>query len=192
MSDTDVPQREDFLPDNPDEAIRELFVRHHTRVYSICVRLLENNEEAEDITQDVFVKAYKALDSFRGEADPGTGLYRIAVNLSLNRQRRLKRLRWFSLDGLMERSAGPEWIDKAELPGAAVEQTQLEQIVQGAINQLPERQRIALVLSRYEGLSYREIAETMSSSVPSVESLLHRAKQNLSRKLRPYLDDLRT
>ena len=179
------------LPADPNEAIRLLFDRYHSSVFNVCVRLLGNREEAEDITQDVFVKAHKAYDRFRGDSNPGTWLYRIAVNLSLNHQRRQKRLRWMSLDVFMEQPGGSALTDQGMLPGDVMEQSELERIVQEAINRLPERQRIALVLSRYEGLSYQQIAETMDSTIPSVESLLHRAKQNLAKRLRPYMDDLK-
>ncbi|MBT5876543.1 MAG: RNA polymerase sigma factor [Candidatus Latescibacteria bacterium] len=191
MSGTDRQVNSNTLPGDPDEAIRLLFERHQSKVFNVCLRLLSNREEAEDIAQDVFVKAHQALETFRGEADHGTWLYRIAVNLSLNRQRRLKRLRWFSLDGLADSLGGAQFMDRDRLPGEALEESELELIVQEAINRLPERQRVALILSRYEGLSYQAIAQAMSSTVPSIESLLHRAKLNLAKGLRPHMEDLR-
>ena len=179
------------MPMDPNKAIRTLFDRYHSSVFNLCMRLLGNREEAEDITQDVFVRAHKAYHRFRGDANPGTWLYRIAVNLSLNHQRRQKRLRWVSLDVFLEQRGGSSLADQGMLPGDVMERSERESIVQKAINRLPERQRVALILSRYEGLSYRQIAETMDSTVPSVESLLHRAKLNLSKRLKPYMNDLR-
>ncbi len=191
MSGYDVQQDQTPLPMDPNKAIRILFDRYHSSVFNLCMRLLGNREEAEDITQDVFVRAHNAYHRFRGDANPGTWLYRIAVNLSLNHQRRQKRLRWLSLDVFMEKSGGSSLADQGMLPGDAMERSERESIVQKAINRLPERQRVALILSRYEGLSYRQIAETMDSTVPSVESLLHRAKQNLVKHLKPHMNDLR-
>ncbi len=176
---------------DPNKEIRILFDRYHSSIFNLCMRLLGNREEAEDVTQDVFVRALKAYHRFRGDANPGTWLFRIAVNLSLNHQRRKKRLRWLSLDVFIEQTGGSSLTDQGMLPGDVMERSELEHIVQKAINRLPERQRVALILSRYEGLSYQQIAEAMDSTVPSVESLLHRAKLNLAKRLRPHMNDLR-
>ena len=91
----------------------------------------------------------------------------------------------------MEQRGGSSLADQGMLPGDVMERSELEHIVQKAINRLPERQRVALILSRYEGLSYQQISEAMDSTVPSVESLLHRAKLNLAKRLKPYMNDLR-
>ncbi|MEE2708245.1 MAG: RNA polymerase sigma factor [Gemmatimonadota bacterium] len=187
----DEQQDQTPLPMDPKKSIRILFDRYHSNIFNLCVRLLGNREDAEDITQDVFARAHNAYHRFRGDANPGTWLYRIAVNLSLNHQRREKRLRWVSLDVFMEQTGGSSLTAQGMLPGDVMERSEIEHIVQKAINRLPERQRVALILSRYEGLSYQQIAKTMDSTVPSVESLLHRAKLNLAKRLKPYMNDLR-
>lgn len=169
-------------------AVKRLFETHHTAIYNVCVRMLGHPEEAEDVTQDVFVKAFKAYDTFRGASDPGTWLYRIAVNMCLNHQRRQKALRWLSLDFFTDNPASFPVQNHSERPDEKLERVQMERMVQEAIRSLPARQRAALVLSRYEGLSYQEIAATLGCSVASVESLLHRAKQNLAKKLRPVME----
>lgn len=150
-----------------------------------------NPQEAEDITQDVFVRAMQAYDRFRGDADPGTWLYRIAVNQCLNVRRRKRRLQWMALD------FWNEGVDETTWPVARsggveddLQQTDRERIVGKAIDALPERQRTALILSHFERMSYKAIAEAMDCTPSAVESLLHRAKTNLARRLRPHLDDL--
>lgn len=186
----DEQHTDERLPEDSVDAIKYLFERHNAGVFNVCVRLLGNREEAEDIAQDVFVRAFKAYAHFRGDADPGTWLYRIAVNLCLNHQRKQKQWRWLSLDFFSDHPQAYPMTDRNMQPEEAIQKAEMERIVQDAIDRLPERQRIALILSRYEGLSYQKIAETMSCSISSVESLLHRAKHNLAKRLRPYMNEL--
>ena len=159
---------------------------HQALVFNVCLRMLGDWHEAQDLTQDVFFKAYKALPQLRGEAKVSTWLYRIAVNLCLNHQRRRKRERWLSLDWLSEQggdeqAAGIPTVEGT--PATALAQQEKEGLVQAAIRSLPEKQRVALVLSVYERLSYQEIATVMGCSLASVESRLHRAKENLAKAL---------
>lgn len=184
------PGRDD-APEDRHEVFRTLFDAWHGRVYQTCFRLMGNPQEAEDITQDVFVRAMQAYDRFRGDADPGTWLYRIAVNQCLNVRRRKRRLQWMALD------FWNEGVDETTWPAARsggveddLQQTDRERIVGKAIDALPDRQRTALILSHFERMSYKAIAEAMECTPSAVESLLHRAKTNLARRLRPHLDDL--
>ncbi len=183
-------QQED-VPADRQEVFRRLFDAWHTRIYQTCYRLMGHPQEAEDITQDVFVRAFQAYDRFRGDADPGTWLYRIAVNQCLNVRRRKRRLQWMALDflneGVDETTAGP---DRSSGVEEDLQQGDRERIVSKAIDTLPERQRTALILSHFERMSHKAIAETMDCTVSAVESLLHRAKSNLGKRLRPYMDDL--
>ncbi len=183
-------RRED-APEDRQEVFRRLFDAWHARIYQTCYRLMEHPQEAEDITQEVFVRAMEAYDRFRGDADPGTWLYRIAVNQCLNVRRRKRRLQWLALDFWNEgadeatshgnRSVGAE---------EELQQADRERIVGKAIDALPERQRTALILSHFERMSYKSIAQVMECSPSAVESLLHRAKTNLGKRLRPLLGDL--
>ncbi|MCY3774230.1 MAG: RNA polymerase sigma factor [Gemmatimonadetes bacterium] len=176
-------------PEDRQEVFRRLFDAWHGRIYQTCYRLMGNPQEAEDITQDVFVRAMQAYDRFRGDADPGTWLYRIAVNQCLNVRRRKRRLQWLALDFWNE---GAD--ETAMLRDRSVEedlqQADRERIVGQAIDALPERQRTALILSHFERMSYKAIAEAMDCTPSAVESLLHRAKTSLGRRLRPHLDEL--
>jgi RNA polymerase sigma-70 factor (ECF subfamily) len=173
--------------DDP-RAFKELFDSNVTLVHNVCFRMLGSRQDAEDVTQEVFLEAYKSLHRFRFESKLSTWLYRIAVNRSLNHQRKRKLERWLSLDfevgeGGAEGSAFPD--TAANEPDSLLEKEDTERIVQNAIGKLPERQRIALLLHRYEDLPYQEIAKIMDVSVASVESLLHRAKETLAKRLLP-------
>lgn len=178
-------------PDDRQEVFRRLFDAWHGRIYQTCFRLMGHPQEAEDITQDVFVRAMQAYDRFRGDADPGTWLYRIAVNQCLNVRRRKSRLRWLALDFWNEGADESAVLrDRSGNVEEDLRQADRERIVGKAIDALPERQRAALILAHFERMSYKAIAEAMDCSPSAVESLLHRAKTSLGRRLRPYLDEL--
>ena len=183
-------RRED-APEDRQEVFRRLFDAWHTRIYQTCYRLMEHPQEAEDITQEVFVRAMEAYDRFRGDADPGTWLYRIAVNQCLNVRRRKRRLQWLALDFWNEGADEATSHDNRSV-GAEEElqQSDRERIVGKAIDALPERQRTALILSHFERMPYKSIGRVMDCSPSAVESLLHRAKTNLGKRLRPLLGDL--
>ena len=174
-------------------AFEELFDRFSTLVYNVAYRMLQNKQDAEDITQEVFFQAYKSLKHFRAESQLSTWLYRIAVNRSLNHQRKRKLQRWLSLDF----EAREDSAVNSGYPGTtedglddAMGKKDTERIVQEAINSLPDQQRSAILLHRYEELSYEEIAKIMGVTVASVESRLHRAKQTLAKKLLPLMKEL--
>jgi len=174
------------------EAFRIIFEENKTLIYSLCFRLLGNRQEAENLTQDVFLSAFKAYPSFRGESKVSTWLYRIAVNL-VNKELNKKKLKkLLSLAFLSDESGGTPTIEPVHPghdPSAELESTEMERVVQRLIRALPERQRTAITLQYYEGLGYEEIASTMEISLSSVESLLFRAKRNLEKRLAPYLMD---
>lgn len=178
-------------PADTREVFRKLFDAWHARIYQTCYRLMGNPQDAEDITQDVFVRAMQAYDRFRGDADPGTWLYRIAVNQCLNVRRRKRRLQWLALDFWNEGADDTAvFRDRGSSAEDDLQQADRERIVGEAIDGLPDRQRAALILSHFERLSYKAIAEAMDCSPSAVESLLHRAKTNLGKRLRPLLDEL--
>ena len=176
------------LREGNQAAFKELFDRFSTLVYNVAYRMLQNKQDAEDITQEVFFQAYKSLKHFRAESQLSTWLYRIAVNRSLNHQRKRKLERWLSLDFETHAdsavNSGYPGTTK-DGPDDAMGKKDTERIVQEAINSLPDQQRIAIRLHRYEELPYEEIAKIMGVTVASVESRLHRAKQTLAKKLLP-------
>jgi len=166
-------------------AFRELYETHKTAIFSVCLRIVRGREEAEDLTQETFLAAYRSMHRFHEASRVSTWLYRIATNLSLNHQRRRKILRWLSLDALM----GEAPASKQVSPDVALQMSERERMLWEAIGSLTDRQRVAIILNRFEGLSYEEVAEAMGRSISSVESLLHRAKRQLQKKLAALRED---
>lgn len=176
------------LQEGDKTAFRQFFNRYQQLVYNVCYRMSNSREEAEDITQDVFIKVFHAIAGFRGEAKLSTWLYRISVNTCLKNESRKKLNQLVSLDFLLKEEESPYSIFDSETPDQQLEKSETEQIVRYAIQKLSPRQKTAVVLHRYENLSYEEIARVMKISIPAVESLLHRAKENLAEKLKKILD----
>ena len=174
-------------------AFKALVDRYQTLVINTCYNLLGNRQDAEDVAQEVFFQVYKSAQKFRQEAKLSTWLYRIAVNRSLNFIRDNKRFGWLkSLSSLLEdnrKRVTDVPASNLDRPDITLEKKERNAIVQKAIDSLPEKQRAAFVLHKYEGMSYQEIAEILHRSLSSVESLIHRAKSNLQKKLLHYLKE---
>lgn len=178
----------DELKKGSQQAFHSLVEQYSKAVIRTCYSFVQNAEDAEDITQDVFIEVYRSIRSFRADADLKTWLYRIAINKSLDylrKQKRKKRLA--DLRGLI-------WLKKVRNSTETSPHQQLEKAEQKAILQhhialLPENQRIAIVLSQYDKLSNKQIAEIMDTSVSAVESLLHRARANLHKHLKKYFEN---
>lgn len=174
-------------------AFRELVERHKLSVLNLCLRFTNNKEDAEDLAQDVFIRIFQAAPGYEVKAAFTTWLYRITVNHCLNYQRRKKILHFFSLDhskNSYHQSQGrvADFAAK-ERPDADFEKKEIQKIVQQAIKSLPENQKTALILYRYHDLSYKEIAEVLDTTVSAVESRLHRAKENLRKKLKFVVEE---
>jgi RNA polymerase sigma-70 factor, ECF subfamily len=163
-------------------AFKLLYEQNGAGIYRVCLRFLNNQAEAEDAVQEIFIKAYQSIALFRGQAKLSTWLYRIAVNYCLNQQRKNRWRSWLTLEFLDDRHSTSVEID--ENPQQRLESDETERIVQKAIQALPERQRMALVLCHYEQKSYLEISELMNCSLSAVESCVHHAKKNLSISLK--------
>lgn len=172
-------------------SLKQLFEQYQEYVYNICCRMSGNREEAEDATQDVFIKIFHNIEKFRGDAKLSSWIYRVAVNTCLKRERRKKLNKLISLDFLFQDKEIYQPISPDEAPDRQLEISETESLVQQAIRQLPSRQKTALILYRYENLSYTEIASVMEISLPAVESLLFRAKENLTKKLLPLKKHVR-
>ena len=167
-----------------------LVLKYQHKVIKLVARLLRDPAEAEDVAQEAFVKAYRALGSFRGDSAFYTWLYRIAVNTARNsiasRQRR-------PLDYEAELSESEQNNVEARLkhddtPEATVLSEEIRVTVNQAIEQLPEDLRTAIVLREVEGLSYEEIAAAMDCPVGTVRSRIFRAREAIDRALKPLLD----
>ena len=154
-------------------------------------RTVRDETEAEDIAQNVFVQAWKSAPRYQATAKFSTWLFTIARNLCLNEFRRRSRHPAESLDQMRDDSDDQplfQVVDK-RIRGAQGEllQGELEHKVDAAIDELPENQRIALALCRQEELSYEEIAEVLGCSLSATKSLIHRARETLKARLKPYL-----
>lgn len=190
MNDKELIQK---IATKDHSAFKTLVDRYQALVINTCYNLLGNRQDAEDVAQEVFFQVYKSAQKFRQEAKLSTWLYRIAVNRSLNFIRDKKRSGWLrSLSSLLE--GGGQRVAEvpasdSDRPDVALEKKERNAIVQKAIDSLPEKQRAAFVLHKYEGMSYQQIAEILHRSLSSVESLIHRAKSNLQKKLLHYLKE---
>jgi RNA polymerase sigma-70 factor (ECF subfamily) len=155
-------------------AFEELVRRHQQGLFSYLYRMCRNTSDAEEMAQVAMVKAWEKLGSFRGASSFKTWLYRIGTNLCFNLRTRRK-----PTEELLETMAAPD----AARPEQVFERKVREEVVQQALARLPPDQRAALVLSIYQDMSYREIAETMGKSVRAIDSLLFRAKTNVRKAL---------
>lgn len=170
------------------DQFRILVERYQQMVFRTCMGFLHNREEAEDLTQDVFIQAYQALARFKGESAFSTWLYRIAVNASLNKIRKSKlKLVFESFENLIgsDRTGSETYpvIKNDEDPEKIIIRQEHSEWLGRALDSLPENQKTAIVLSKYDDLSQKEIAEIMNTSEGAVEALLQRAKKNLRKKL---------
>ncbi|MEQ9166251.1 MAG: RNA polymerase sigma factor [Fulvivirga sp.] len=172
-----------------DEAtFKDLVLKFQSKVFNVCVGMLKNSEEAEDLAQEVFVEVFRNIDQFNADAKLSTWIYRIAVNKSLEHIRynkRQKRFAWLtSLFGADEDLAR-NYSDFYH-PGVALENKETAKILHDAVDKLAENQRAAFVMHKMEGLSYQEVADIMQLSLSSVESLMHRAKKRLRELLHDF------
>ena len=172
---------------------QSIFETHKDRVFNTILSLVQNQHDAEDLTQEVFVRAYEAMSEFKGESLMSTWLYRIAVNTSLNflKAKKTKKRAGF-LFPIFGNKLDDKPMDLPDFvhPGVQLERKERSIRLFKAINELAENQKVAFTLSKIEGLSYTEIAAVMQVTTPSVESLLFRAKQNLQKSLKAeYMND---
>jgi len=174
-------------------AFEELVHRHRKTVVNLTYRYLGNRTDAEDLAQVVFLKVDRARKRWRPQAKFTTWLYRVAVNASLNEVRNRKNrptYRAASLrvgegddEGLVPTLQDPE----AMTPPEFAERNELAEHVRAAVDELPERQRMALILNKFHGLSYEELAAAMEMTIPGIKSLLVRARENVRVRIEPYL-----
>ena len=170
-----------------EKHFKEFVDKYQPLVLNVCNSFLHCRSDAEDVTQEIFVDVFLSIHKFRGESKISTWLYRMAVNRSLNFIRNNKKRSiiksigsFFSKDDKRELQipdTSSLYDDAAETENERIE------LLHKAINELPENQRIAFTLSKFEKLSYNEITEIMGLSLSSVEGLIHRAKKNVQKKI---------
>lgn len=165
------------VADGDKQALATLYKRYAEKIYNTALSYTKSIEDAEEITQDVFLKIYHSALSFKGSSSLNTWIYRIAVNTSLNYVKKRNRIRlWGS------KSQKPELVDFNH-PGVLLEQKENAKILFKLIDCLPARQKTAFILSYVEYLPRQEVADIMEISLKAVESLLQRAKQNMRLEL---------
>jgi len=148
-----------------EQAFNQLVVRYQEKIYWVVRRLLPDHDDADDVVQNVFVKVYHSLRTFKGESNFYTWLYRIAINLSLNEIRRKKAKKTFSLDDSVAQYESDE-----VLPLERLEKQELTNLIAKAIERLPEKQKRVFILRYYEELPYDEIAKILKTSVGGLKA----------------------
>lgn len=177
-----------LLKEGNEAAFRELVETRQGLVYNTVLGLLQNAEDAEDVSQEVFIKVFESVGQFKGESAFTTWLYRVAVTTALEFLRKKKRKKRFAFltslfgDDQAPIHDPPDFVH----PGVQLDNREKAQTLFRAIQKLPENQRIAFTLHKVEGLSYQEVADIMPTTVAAVESLIHRARQNLRKILQDY------
>lgn len=172
------------------DAFNRLVLKYKDKVFNMCYRFVFDYEEANDLAQEVFVKAYLSLKRFRGDSAFSTWLYRITLNMCKNK---LKSLRYrfkhkvFTLghaNGSKSKNISMDIADGSGSPADHLERQQNEIIIQDAINKLPVEQKMVIVLRHIEGLSYEQISQITGFNLGTVKSKLSRARLNLRERLK--------
>jgi RNA polymerase sigma-70 factor (ECF subfamily) len=177
----------DELIQGRDWAFKALVEDYQQRVYNTCLGFVKSPEDADDLTQEVFIEVFRSILKFRMESKLSTWIYRIAVTKSLESLRARKRKKRFAvLRSLFNTDNSVVEIPDFNHPGIIAENKERSKIIFQALEKLPESQQTAYTLHKLEGLGYEEIANIMKKSVSSIESLMHRAKSNLQNYLYDY------
>jgi len=175
------------------DAFEDLVAHFERPVYALCFRLLGDAEEARDAAQDTFLKVYRGLSGFRGQAGLKTWIYRIAINQAMNQRRwwrRRRREETISLDitrGESETSLGNLLPGRAISPESQAISSEREQYIMRELSQIKHEYRIALMLREIEELSYEEIAETLGISIGTVKSRIARGREELRRRVKDLI-----
>lgn len=171
-----------------EEAFKELVDNYQSLVLNTCNGFLHNRQDAEDLTQEVFIEAFRSIPKFRGTSSLSTWLYRISVNKSLNFIRdNKKRQIMRSIDNPFSYKDKENniQVEDTDPPYDDIKDTENEKVelLHQSIASLPKNQKVAFSLNKFENLSYKQISEIMEISLSSVEGLIHRAKRNVQKKI---------
>lgn len=178
-----------------EQAFKELYQKHYHRVLNLIFRFLASRQDAEDIAQEVFLRVYRGARTFSPRAKFSTWLYRITVNRCFSHQKKAKRHKdkYISDWDLLRDPKATHPMDIQEYPSSEpspnghIVQKELHQEIQSALDRLPPEQRMAFVLSQYEGLSYREVARISGKSEKTVERQIYHARRKLKKLLKSYI-----
>jgi RNA polymerase sigma factor (sigma-70 family) len=176
------------LKQGDQTAFKTIVETFQNMVYNTALGIVQNAEDAEDIAQETFVQVYQSISKFKGESKFSTWLYRITIAKALDHVRKKNRKKRFAFIKSIFGEDSEVTVHPPDFhhPGVVLDQKENASVLFNAIGQLPENQRIAFTLHKVDGLSYQEVSEVMETSVSSVESLIHRAKTNLKKKLEDY------
>ena len=180
--------------DGSAEAFEELMLRYQGRLITVLEHLTGRREQAEDLAQEVFLRVYRARKNYAPGAKFSTWLFTIANNVAANSLRSSSRRREVRLNGRVSNSSGALGLEGLALaasglmPTRQLDKAEMRDIVRLAISSLNERQRMAVLLSKFEDMSYADIGTAMQMSPEAIKSLLSRARVNLKEILEPYLE----
>lgn len=185
------PELVEQLQRGEASAFRKLVDEWQDMVYNTVVSIVQNPDDADDITQEVFVQVYQSVSSFKGESKFSTWLYRIALSKALDHEKKKRRKKRFGFVQNLFGGHEEEQLHPVEFehPGVLMEKKEKAAELFNALKQLPDNQRIAFTLHKLEGQPYQEIAEIMNTTLYAVESLMGRAKANLKKILNKYYHD---
>ena len=177
------------IAEGDDDAFEILVNRHQTSVLNLIYRFIGDRTQAKDLAQEVFIRVWQAAKTYKPKAKFTTWIYRITANLCLNELKSARRRRWFPFhrsDEDSEKSIEETFSDGSPSAEDLLLARERSRQISEALQSLPDNQRMALVLKRYDDLSYQEIAQIIGCSVSAVESLLVRAKRTLQEKLKNF------
>jgi RNA polymerase sigma-70 factor (ECF subfamily) len=184
------PSSEDLMAriaKGDDDAFEILVNRHQTSILNLIYRFIGDRTQAKDLAQEVFIRVWQAANTYKPEAKFTTWIYRITANLCLNElksSRRRKLFQFLRFGEDQENTIEEVLVDASPSPEDLLLSREQSRRISDALQSLPANQRVALVLRRYDNLSYQEIAKILNCSVSAVESLIVRAKRNLQEKLK--------
>lgn len=179
------------LQQGDGSAFKKLVDEWQDMVYNTALGIVQNADDADDITQEVFIQVYRSVSSFKGDSKFSTWLYRITLGKALDHEKKKKRKKRF---GFVQGLFGADGAEQAhavefEHPGVQLEKKERAGELFSALKQLPDNQRIAFTLHKLEGQSYQQVAEIMNTTLYAVESLMSRAKTNLRKELKKYYEN---
>jgi RNA polymerase sigma factor (sigma-70 family) len=172
------------------DAFDSLILKYRERVYSVIYNLTSNREDASDLTQETFIKAFQSINRFKGKSSFFTWLYRIALNTSLTYLRKNRLRRFFSFEKMVDEDHSEGFIENMTADSdsdKAALMTELQEKLNDAFQKLSVKHRTVITLFEIDGLSHKEIAEIVGASIGTVRSRLHYAKQFLQGELKDYL-----
>jgi RNA polymerase sigma-70 factor (ECF subfamily) len=181
---------------NQEITFEEVYSDCSPKILNLAFRFTSDEEQARDLTQDIFIKVFQNLKNFKGDSSMFTWVYRIAVNHILNFLKKEKRRKYIQLidqnvkEAFMDEAKSRTSINNNPSPAQLLEDEERNKIVKSFIEGLTPKYRVPFTLFKYEGMSYKEIAESLQISLSAVETRIHRARKQLISKLEPWLKHL--